>query len=462
MQHYDAIIIGAGMSGLGAGIRLAQFDRRVLIVERHNVYGGLNSFYTLAGRRFDVGLHALTNFARPAVRGAPLTKLLRQLRIPWEAFDLREQSHSRVCFPGCSLRFSNDPQTLLDAIAAEFPGEVDGFQRHLEAVRGWDDLDPQARPESARRRLSGFFRDPLLIDMLLCPVMYYGSPQAHDMDWNLYVTLFKSIFLQGLARPRQGVRRIIAELVKRYRGCGGEFRLGCGVRRLESGGGRVRAVHLDNGEALSAAAVLSSIGHHETLRLCDTAAAADAAGDPGRLSFMETIYILDQPPRALGLDATIMFYNDSESFTYACPDAAVDSTSGVICAPNNYDGHDDMPEGVLRITSLANHAAWTGLSPEVYQQRKADCAAEVAARAMRYIPDFRQHVVYCDTFTPRTIEHYTGHIHGAVYGAPRKIRDGRTHLCNLFLCGTDQGYLGIIGALMSGISMANQHVLAAE
>ena len=29
----------------------------------------------------------------------------------------------------------------------------------------------------------------------------------------------------------------------------------------------------------------------------------------------------------------------------------------------------------------------------------------------------------------------------------------------LFLCGTDQGYLGIVGAMLSGISMANKHAL---
>ena len=59
---YDAIIIGAGMSGLAAGIRLAHFDKRVCILERHYTIGGLNSFYRLRGRDYDVGLHAVTNF----------------------------------------------------------------------------------------------------------------------------------------------------------------------------------------------------------------------------------------------------------------------------------------------------------------------------------------------------------------------------------------------------------------
>ena len=80
-NDYDVVIIGAGMSGLAAGIRLAHFGRRVCIFERHNAVGGLNGFYSIAGRRFDVGLHAMTNFTPPGVRGSPLTKLLRQLQI---------------------------------------------------------------------------------------------------------------------------------------------------------------------------------------------------------------------------------------------------------------------------------------------------------------------------------------------------------------------------------------------
>ena len=40
-----------------------------------------------------------------------------------------------------------------------------------------------------------------------------------------------------------------------------------------------------------------------------------------------------------------------------------------------------------------------------------------------------------------------------------KQLDGRTHLRNLFICGTDQGLVGIIGSITSGIAMANRHCL---
>ena len=68
-------------------------------------------------------------------------------------------------------------------------------------------------------------------------------------------------------------------------------------------------------------------------------------------------------------------------------------------------------------------------------------------------------VIATDMFTPKTIRRFTWHDNGAVYGAPDKKLDGTTHLDNVFLCGTDQGFVGIIGSIMSGISIANQHCL---
>ena len=41
---YDTVIIGAGMSGLAAGIRLAHYDQKVCILERHTTIGGFEFF----------------------------------------------------------------------------------------------------------------------------------------------------------------------------------------------------------------------------------------------------------------------------------------------------------------------------------------------------------------------------------------------------------------------------------
>ena len=57
------------------------------------------------------------------------------------------------------------------------------------------------------------------------------------------------------------------------------------------------------------------------------------------------------------------------------------------------------------------------------------------------------------------MKRFTGHLNGAIYGSPIKNISGTTAISNLYLCGTDQGFLGIIGAMLSGVTMANTHIL---
>jgi len=488
--HYDVAIIGAGMSGLAAGIRLAHFGKRVCIFERHNAIGGLNSFYALGGRRYDVGLHAVTNYVPAGVKGTPLTKLFRQLRIDRDAFALCEQRQSRVSFGPrgeCTLRFNNNFALLESEVARAFPAQIDGFRALVATIRAYDDVSLDAPPASAREIVRRHIRDPLLEDMLFCPVMYYGSASAGDMDFGQFVIMFKALFFEGFARPLDGVRVILRVLLAKYREAGGQRRMKCGVRQIIARDGRAAALLLDNGEEITATHVLSSAGAPETLAMigkatncgadstscaaahsksvCDTTtgAAAHKKATSGPHSFVETISVLREQPAALGWgDDTIVFFNDSGRFTYGCPEAQVDTRSGVICFPNNfaYPDGQQLPEGLLRLTCLANPQKWFGLPEDRYRADKAHWFAEIEKSARRFLPAAPPLApVATDMFTPRTIHKYTGHVNGAIYGSPEKIRSGHTPLENLYLCGTDQGFLGIIGAMLSGISMANYHIL---
>jgi len=468
-SHYDVAIIGAGMSGLAAGIRLAHFGRKVCIFERHNAPGGLNSFYSLGGRKFDVGLHALTNYVSPGVKGTPLGKLLRQLRIEREEFALCPQKQSRIAFGlrgETTLRFTNDFAVLDAEVVARFPAQAGGWRALVQLVRSYDDVALDAKPVSARAVVAQHLTDPLLADMIFCPVMYYGSAQERDMEFGQFVIMFKALFLEGFARPLEGVRVIIRVLLEKFRQAGGERRMKCGVSKIIELAGRAAALLLDDGSEITADHVISSAGFPETMRMCEPTHTAEAEANTGALSFVETITIFRQAPATWGWgDDTIIFFNDSDSFEYARARGQVDLRSGVICLPNNFDyAGAELPEGVFRVTCLADYAAWAHLPEETYQADKARWDAEIQRSARRFLPAvdeavLRAELVTTDTFTPRTVRKFTGHLNGAIYGAPRKVRDGRTHLENLYLCGTDQGFLGIIGAMLSGISMANYHIL---
>ena len=459
---YDTIIIGAGMSGLAAGIRLAHYDQKVCILERHTTIGGLNSFYRMNGRDFDVGLHAVTNFTEKGAKQGPLARILRQLRFKWEDFALSPQKGSRIAFPGIDLRFDNDIEMLRSEVARAFPDQVVNFDNLVAKVANYDDLDQEAFEKSGREVLRETISEPLLIEMILCPLMWYGNAAEHDMSWGQFSIMFRSIFLEGFARPFKGVRLILKNLVKRFRSLGGELLLRKGVSQIHVEDGHATHVVLDNGDRIEGKRILSSAGHLETLRICSDSS-QEIPCKAGELTFIESISILDRQPAEIGNDETIVFYNDSEKFNWHRPqEDFCDTRTGVICSPNNYvyaDEDGDLPDGVVRITTIADFDRWNQLDESEYQRQKLRWYDRSVAASVKFTADFRSFVVDTDLFTPKTIRRFTWHDNGAVYGAPDKRLDGRTHLENLFLCGTDQGYVGIIGAMMSGISMANLHCL---
>ncbi len=458
-MKYDAIIIGAGMSGLAAGIRLAYYDKKVCILERHHRVGGLNSFYSRDGHKFDVGLHAMTNYVPKGIKNTPLPKLTRQLKLRAEDFALCEQKISQVKFPEKTLRFTNNLDFLIQEVNENFPTQSDNFQKLLQAISEYDSLSLNAKPVSAREVVGSILTDPLLIDMIFCPLMYYGNAQEHDMEFGQFVIMFGSVFCEGFARPHAGVRQIIDALVKKYKDSGGELRLKCGVQSLQISNDKVASIQLENGEELVADNILSSAGYVETMRLLSDVDSKEYEGDIGRLSFVEFIMILDKEMSEMGYDTTITFYNNSDKFNYRKPEKLVDISTGVICCPNNFQFDSPLPEAMIRVTNMANYKLWNELDEEEYKKQKATWLDASLKKVVQLVPDFRDSITYTDAFTPKTIYRYTGHLNGAVYGTPNKIKNGQTHLDNLFLCGTDQGFLGIVGAMLSGISMANYHIL---
>ena len=461
---YDTIIIGAGMSGLAAGIRLAHYDQKVCILEKHYTIGGLNSFYRMNGRDYDVGLHAVTNFTAKGAKKGPLARILRQLRFKWDDFALAPQKGSRIAFPDHNLRFDNDLELLRSEVRREFPNNVDEFDQLVAKISDYDDLDQESFELSGRKILNETISEPLLIEMILCPLLWYGNAAEHDMAWGQFCIMFRSIFLEGFARPYKGVRLILKNLVKRFRSLGGELKLRSGVKTIHVDQKQAVNIELDDGTELQGKRILSSAGRLETLRLCSDSSEPDPR-TAGQLTFIESISVLDRQPETLGNEDTIVFYNDSEKFHWERPtEDLCDLRTGVVCSPNNYiypDESGKLPEGVIRITTIADFDRWNGLSEEEYRLAKLKWYDRSVAASVNFTPDFRSYVIDTDVFTPTTIKRFTWHDNGAVYGAPDKVLDGTTHLDNVFLCGTDQGFVGIIGAMMSGISMANAHCLRA-
>lgn len=455
---YDYIVVGGGMSGLAAGIRLCISGKRVLILEKHNSLGGLNGYYYKNGLKYDVGLHAMTNFCKNGNYG-PFTKICRQLRIPNNDFNLREQISSCIKFPSISLQFSNDFTLLKDDIFSKFPKEIDGF---IKLVSDLTNLDATSLTDSAfvstKEQLSDYIFDDTLANMILLPLLYYGSAHQDDIDWRQFAILFKAIYIEGFSRPLGGVRTVIHLLRGAYKSFGGELMVKSEVASFIIKNNAAVGVVLKSGEEILAKKIISTIGAIETLYLCNRPQLNDANST---LTFLETITTINAPAKANNLMDTIVFYNNSNSINYKTSAGLFDVDSGVICVPENYSEHESPNNTTIRTTHLSNFDAWNCLTKEDYNDSKSYVISASLDNAKKILnANFSGDIIGQDIFTPLTIARFTGHRNGAIYGSTKKYRDGNIGVNNLLICGTDQGFLGIVGAMLSGISIANLSVRA--
>jgi phytoene dehydrogenase-like protein len=455
------LVIGGGLSGLAAAIRVARFNPHVLLLEKHSRLGGLNSYFYRNNTLYETGLHAITNYAEPKDKKAPLNRLLRQLKIPRSDIECCEQYQSEVVFRGsASLIFSNDFDQFQTEINDKFPQAGERFQRLLVFLQGFDPFIPTPF-NSAKKFLVETLGDPLLVDMILCPLMYYGSSHENDMDLSQFAIMFRAIYQEGMFRPRGTIKDLLDLLTAHLHELGGKVRTSCGVEKIIHHKDTAIGVLLSSGEEIECDYLLSTIGSDETMILLGEKAETEGA-EHGRLGFVETIYQVPEKTAAhIVRDKTIIFYNDAEHFSYKKPDDFVDFASGVICFPGNFHGLEPKDLLEIRSTHLANYAQWKALSKDTkqYNIQKKITSHRSSQCLENIIGSFAANIVYENSFTPVTIERYTSKIGGAIYGNPTKTKDGNIGFSNLFIAGTDQGFLGIIGSMLSGVSIVNQHIL---
>ncbi len=459
-MNHPLIIIGGGLSGLAAAIRFARFEPGVLILEKHSRIGGLNSYYYRNKRLIETGLHAITNFAAPHEKSAPLNRLFRQLKLKRSQLNTHEQIESEIRFMGReSLRFSNNFDLFYNEIARKFPLSLNGFTQLLDLIRSYDPFKP-APYQSARNVLDEHLNNILLTDMILCPLMYYGSSIQNDMDFGQFVIMFRAIFIEGFFRPEGTIKDFLDLLKKHLETFDGQIRLNSGVRKIIHTNKKVSGVELDSGQVIQCDNLLSTVGLEETFELLDC---PPSKNEPQRLGFLESIFLINPPkPQHLPENKTIIFFNSGKKFLYQSPrNSFVDFNSGVICFPGNFDGLVQNSVQEIRTTHLADFKQWNKISSsrKDYLTNKKFVTDQSKNCVEKIIGKFSSNIIFEDSFTPITVERFTSKKNGAIYGSPNKIKDGDIGFNNLFIAGTDQGFLGIVGSMLSGVSMVNKHIL---
>ena len=274
MEH-PIIIVGGGLGGLAAAIRLAARGRRVVLLEKNERVGGKLNIVSEASYTFDTGPSLLT--------------------MPWVLRALFESAGARMedalelvpVEPTCRYRWPDGTRfdafqslpLLLQAISQLDPRDVAGFLRFLayaeriyQAVAepfllhpfdGLRDLitpallrdtwkiDPLRTVDQAVR---SFFHSPYLRQVFNRYATYNGSsPYQAPATFNLIAYVE---FAEGGWYLRGGMYTLARALERLAHQLGVDIRTSCPVARVLVRDGAACGVILDDGEKLDAAAVI--------------------------------------------------------------------------------------------------------------------------------------------------------------------------------------------------------------
>jgi phytoene desaturase len=275
----DVVIVGAGLAGLSAAMRLAGAGRTVTVLERESIPGGragrLNIDVADGTYRFDTGPTVLT---MPDLIADAFDCLGEEMS-DWLTLDPVAPLY-RSFYPDGSVL---DVHSDVDEMAAEIervigPDEAAGYRRYVEFVsqlyryemndfidRNIDSPLDLVTPDLARLVAIGGFRkltpkvrqylkDPRTERIYSFQAMYAGVSPYDALA--IYAVIAYMDSVAGVFFPRGGMHAVPAAMAAAAAKHGVTFRYDTEVTSVETVGDRAVAVHTADGERIAADVVV--------------------------------------------------------------------------------------------------------------------------------------------------------------------------------------------------------------
>ena len=274
-RTHSVVIVGAGLGGLSAALRLVGSGRSVTVIEKALVPGGRAGRLELDGFQFDTGPTVLTmpELIEDALAcvGETISDRLELIRVD----------------PGYRARFADgsvlDVHTDQDAMAAEIethctPGDVEGYHRFVQYLTKMYELEMPTFIDANLDGVAGligapavklltmgglrklapvvgsFLKDERLRRIFSFQAMYAGLAPQDALA--IYSVISYMDCVRGVFFPKGGMHAVPVALAAAAADAGVTFRYGTEVSHIDVHGGRARGVVTSDGERIDADVVV--------------------------------------------------------------------------------------------------------------------------------------------------------------------------------------------------------------
>ena len=497
MNRYDDIVVGSGIAGLVFAALSASKGHKVLVLEAHEYAGGYGHTFQMGkSAKFNAQLHYVWNCGE----GETVHKVLSQLGLAQEVTfeQLDPDGFDHMHMPGYSLKIPSSAVELEKRMSALFPQDRLVISRFIKAVaRVANGLDVLASKPSAARVLKGGLDTVLTLSFLKSSLQdafdRYRLPKAaqtllasqwpdfllppEQLSFYAWVMLFTG-YQRGAYYPTHHFEHVIDSLVASIRQNNGDVLLQHEVTEFVLDKDRVIGVVASE---LASGGVVQFTAEKVICNM-DPQLAADMIGrdkfaksvskrlcydySPSNFMIYCAIEGIDLAQHGFGKWNVFHTGHDdlNEAFNAMYLEHDYSNPSFAMTTPSfmTADASDRPPgQSIVEILTVADYHYFNELlktDRKAYLRKKKEVVNALLDKVEEhYIPDFRQHLVFCTGGTPTTNEKFCLAPSGNSYGSnmtAQNIGPGRlkehSSLQGLYFCNASSGFAGFAGTFWTG------------
>ncbi len=501
----DVIVIGSGAGGLSAALPLAQAGESVIVIEQHNVPGGLCHSFRKNGYRFSPGIHYVGQIGD----GGSLREIYEGLGVADDLtfFEMNPDGYEHVRIGQESIDIPSGKQATIERFKQRFPADSKGIENYfflVDKICRQLPVVPETRTFlefltvpfrtremgryglfSLKRTLDDRISDPLLKAFLSVQCGDHGLPPSRT-PFALHAAV-TGHYLEGGYYPKGGGRAIPRAFVRALRKNKGQILLSASVEKImmekNKKGWQAIGVRLADGTELRAKKIISNASPRITYEQLVGREFLSNKLQRKLDQFTYTtaalvLYIAtDLDLAGMGLDSGNYWYtpsHDIEAYYRQIQSTNIvdaDESPGVFVGISSMKDPDSFRNGQHTIEAVSfisydvfkqwRHTEHNN-RPDDYYALKRKLTTSMLKTIEHIIPGISDHLIYCDLSTPLTNDHYVRSTNGSCYGTEKTLRQfgpfsfkGRSEINNLFLCGASTAAHGLSGATASGLGVAS-------
>jgi all-trans-retinol 13,14-reductase len=500
-NSYDVIVIGSGLGGLTTASILAKLHgKRVLVLERHYVIGGLTHVFKRPGNHeWDVGIHYIGEVGEGSTMRA-IFDFLTDNQLEWAQMP---DEFDKFVYPDLTFAQKSDRKSFRADLIAQFPDEaagVDSYFADLRLLKKWNYFRLLAEGTSGAMRwlfkrqqakldglalsytadvLDRHFSDPKIKAVVASQWGDHGLPPSKSAFASH--ALIVNHYIHGGYYPVGGASKIADYVVPAIEAAGGQILINHEVRQILTRGNKAIGVEVlqkkgKGGELTRyyAPEIVSNAGAYLTY---DRFLPPELGGEIARelepmvpKTTTVVLYLgLKKGPEAFGFKGENHWIFDGyDHERYFDSEGAVSGPAKGCYLSFPSLKNPDAVTHTAEVIGFVNYDHFRKWAEEPWKKRgqeyeefKATISKNLLALVEKTYPGFCDLIAFQELSSPLTTEHFTGSPNGAIYGmgsSPERYQmkslGVKTPVKNLYLTGADSFVFGVGGALLGGVASA--------